>query len=61
MNPLHWIDTWGMASQQRARRNAMVAATALARRRAEIDDVEDFLARVRGGEQAPALRVGAHG
>ncbi len=52
MNPLHWIDTWGVASQQRARRNAMIASTALARRRAEFDDVEDFLAHRRDGEPA---------
>ena len=44
MNLLHWIDTWGVASQQRARRNAMVASTSLAQRRAEMNEVEDFLA-----------------
>jgi hypothetical protein len=33
-----------MASQQRARRNALVAGTALAQRRRELDEVEDFLA-----------------
>ena len=33
-----------VASQQRARRNAMIASTALAQRRAELIEVEDFLA-----------------
>ena len=64
MNPLHWIDTWSVASQQRARRNAMIASTALAQRRAEMNEVDDFLA----GLQAAALtgghaarQVAAHG
>jgi hypothetical protein len=71
MNPMHlipgapritlrWIDEWSVASQQRARRNAMIASTALAQRRAELDDVEEFLA----GLDAPSLVVGqvaAHG
>jgi hypothetical protein len=60
MNPLHWIDTWGVASQQRARRNAMIASTVLAQRRAEIDDVEDFLGLLRNGG-ASAGQVAAHG
>lgn len=41
---------WPVESQQRARRNAMIASTALARRRAEIDDVEEFLASL---DQSP--------
>ena len=64
MNPLHWIDTWSVASQQRARRNAMIASTALAQRRAETNEVEEYLA----GLQAAALtgghsarQVAAHG
>jgi len=60
MNLLAWIDTWSVASQQRARRNAMVASTALAQRRAEINDLEDFLADL----DAPSLiadQVAAHG
>ena len=40
----HWVDRWAVASQQQARRNAMVAATALTQRRAETREVEDFLA-----------------
>jgi hypothetical protein len=39
-----WVDRWALASQQQARRNAMVAATALRRRRAETREVEEFLA-----------------
>ena len=34
---------WQAAGQERARRNALVASTALARRREERDDVERFL------------------
>ena len=56
----HWIDGWSVASQQQARRNAMIASTALAQRRAELDDVEEFLADL----DAPSLiagQVAAHG
>ena len=42
--PTDWIHTWAVASQQQARRNAMVASTALAQRRAEVVEVEEFLA-----------------
>ena len=64
MNLLHWIDTWGVASQQRARRNAMVASTALAQRRAEMNEVEEFLADLQtaaltGGHAV--RQVAAHG
>ena len=34
---------WSVESQQQARRNAMVASTSLAQRRAERDDVEHLL------------------
>ena len=37
------LRTWPVGSQQVSRRNAMVACTALAQRRAEREDVEDFL------------------
>jgi hypothetical protein len=40
----HWVHQWAVASQQRSRRNAMVAATALTQRRAESREVEDYLA-----------------
>ena len=64
MNPLHWIDTWSVASQQRARRNAMIASTALAQRRAETNEVEDFLAGLHAAARTgghPAQQVAAHG
>jgi hypothetical protein len=35
---------WPVESQQQARRNAMIASTALAQRRAEREDVEEFFA-----------------
>jgi hypothetical protein len=38
------VSTWAVESQQRARRNAMVATTALAARRAERLDVEAYFA-----------------
>ena len=64
MNLLHWIDTWGVASQQQARRNAMVASTSLAQRRAEMNEVEDFLAGLKGAARTrghSARQVAAHG
>jgi len=42
--PFQWLGTWAIASQQRARRNAMIASTALAQRRAELLEVEEYLA-----------------
>ena len=38
------VSTWAVESQQGARRNAMVATTALAARRAERQDVDAYLA-----------------
>jgi len=38
------IDRWAIASQQTARRNAMIASTALTQRRSELNEVEEFLA-----------------
>ena len=35
--------TWHVTSQQHARRNALAASTALAQRRQELRDVEEFL------------------
>lgn len=40
------IVSWPVSSQQRARRNAMVALTALAQRRAEREDVEAYLSQL---------------
>jgi len=42
--PLQRLESWAVASQQQARRNAMIASTAAAQRRAELTEVEDFLA-----------------
>ena len=63
---LHWIDGWSVASQQQARRNAMIASTALAQRRAEAAEVEEYLAdRVAPPLPAPRTpanaRATAHG
>lgn len=44
MTPTRFLERWAISSQLHARRNAMVAATALAQRRAERDEVDDFLA-----------------
>lgn len=38
------VGRWHISSQHRARRNALVAATALAQRRRERLEVEEFLA-----------------
>lgn len=43
-SPVHLIEIWAARSQQQARRNAMVASTALAQRRAESAEVEEYLA-----------------
>ena len=42
--PLQRLESWAIVSQQLARRNAMIASTAAAQRRAELTEVEDFLA-----------------
>ena len=42
---LHDLRTWPRTSQEQARRNAMVAATDCARRRAERQEVDDYLTR----------------
>jgi len=39
---LHDLRTWPQASQERARRNAMIAATACAQRRVERQEVEAY-------------------
>ncbi len=39
------VRAWARDSQQQARRNAMIAATACAERRAQREDVEDYLAQ----------------
>jgi hypothetical protein len=55
--PTHLVATavrWPVQSQQRARRNAMVASNALARRRVELDEVEEFLATLAAPEEQEA-------
>ncbi len=51
------VRRWPVESQRAARRNAMVASTALAQRRAELAEVEEFLASRR---RAPVPEVAAH-
>ena len=51
------VSAWAVESQQGARRNALVANTALAARRAERQDVEAFFA---AREPRPPLRAAAH-
>jgi len=56
-----WIEHLAVASQQTARRNAMIASTALTQRRTELIEVQDYLASL---EAAPAPEVAvraAHG
>jgi hypothetical protein len=56
------VDRWAVGSQQTARRNAMIASTALTQRRAELDEVEEFLASL--GEapaHVPTAAAVAHG
>ncbi len=49
------VHTWSVGSQQGARRNAMLANTALASRRAERQDVDAYLAGLRPQPSAPQL------
>jgi len=50
------LDRWSVDSQQHARRNAMVASTALAQRRAERLEVEEYLAHLADAPRAPGVR-----
>ena len=49
------VHAWSVESQQGARRNAMVANTALAARRAERQDVDAYFASQRREPQAQRL------
>jgi hypothetical protein len=52
---VHDLRTWPQTSQEQARRNAMLAATACAQRRIERQEVEEFFAaRVSPAEADPA-------
>jgi hypothetical protein len=43
LSPLAVVDRWAVNAQLHARRNAMVASTRLAQRRAERVEVEEYL------------------
>ena len=55
------LERLAVASQRTARRNAMIASTALTQRRAELIEVEEFLASL-GEASAPEVAAkAAHG
>ena len=49
--------TWSVESQQVARRNAMLAATQCAQRRAERQDVDDYFAAIARTQSPPSQPV----
>lgn len=53
------VQSWSVESQLRARRNAMVASTALAVRRAERHEVEEFFAALEPRDQVVRVAVAA--
>ena len=55
------VTRWPVESQHRARRNALIASTVLAQRRAELDDVERFLSSRRGNPAPGAAAEAANG
>jgi phage gp37-like protein len=55
---LEHVRAWPVRTQQGARRNAMVASTALAARRAEREEVDAYFAGLQPREQV--LRVAVH-
>ncbi len=57
---LDHLRAWTVQSQQGARRNAMVASTALAARRAERQDVEAFFASLEPSQPHRQTPVAAH-
>lgn len=59
--PVAVVRRWPVDSQQRSRRNAMIASTALAQRRADLDDVEEFLAGLGQGRAPEVAAHAAHG
>ena len=54
------VRAWPVETQQGARRNAMIASTALAARRAEREDVEEFFAALAPRRQVLHVPVAAH-
>jgi len=55
------VRRWPVESQHRSRRNAMVAATALAQRRAQVDDVDEFFATLGKAPSPEDADLAAHG
>lgn len=55
------IDRWAIESQQTARRNAMIASTALTQRRSELIEVEEFLASLGEGSTHEIAATAAKG
>jgi len=51
--PWQTLRHWAANSQLQARRNAMVACTAMAQRTAQARDVEEFLGRYAGHDPLP--------
>lgn len=51
------VERWAVSSQQTARRNAMIASTALTQRRAERLDVDEFLASLTQAAQEPSTQA----
>jgi hypothetical protein len=49
LRQLSQLRSWHVRSQHEARRNALLASTALAQRRRERVEVEDFLRRLHSG------------
>jgi hypothetical protein len=56
--PMRRLARWPVTSQIGARRNALIAATALAQRRAERNDVERFLRALDRRPPPPARLAG---
>ncbi len=56
-----WIEHLAVASQQTARRNAMIASTALTQRRTELIEVEDYLASLEEPSTSEVAARAAHG
>jgi hypothetical protein len=54
------VRAWPVESHQGARRNAMVASSTLAARRAEREDVEEFLASLAPTRHVLPVPVAAH-
>lgn len=62
--PFRLLGLWATTSQHQARRNAMIASTRLAQRRAELREVDEYLAALtapthsdRGDREQPTPAV----